>query len=672
MYDIGQILDLLLDYLVRDEYRECCYLADDLQEYMHQRAWETGNIKRAFMHCTGSDKEGVLNYNDIDLMMVEPDFLVFDSVGQIPAETLGHGILLLETDDCYPGYTRLLVHTEPSDEVGDVYTRVGNKQYLNAKKWMIACANLSLSIRDFVTHGPAILAAENFDLVMCLKCMVWPKCAKCFGDRSRLSRNPSRHDIEYMMSLGCHVVAVAHPQSLNPDLEYRMSFSFVEKHLIRRWSTKQLKCYFLLKELVKNYFGSSEDNFEKGLCSYYMKTLMFWAIEEYDEQFWEQNLTFFCIKRLLDKLKDFVVEQKCPNYFIPENLMVSSYTSDQIESISNRIDQVQTDLYAFILRTHNFAQLSEQFDLVLSLWETLNPLGNEEMLEEIMNFVTYVSLKNDIENRVSKEHALIKTLCVQFRRFFTFCLSNYWNKDCDTVAILHDVEQYLFKLTKINSSVLISDFYVCLQRSIALYTLERAYKTSDHITQLEMLGEVENIFMRTTQIPGYTKDQNLTGFAYLGLLYYVVGSKQKSKQFLQGALLAGSSNPSSYMLTLPVILPCGGPDGLRFLRNDQILTELLEKVKKPCEFDPFLFASYLLYQLSGDEAILKNIGRLDKHLRRMNVGGIIRMSYDFILEKLGVNDIVPENKTNEMSDSDLEQFRTKAKEVLAQFRFSTK
>ena len=308
-----------------EEYRECCYLADDLLEYIHQRAWETGNTRRAFWHCTGSEKEGVLNYNDIDLMSVEPDLLIFDSVEQIPDETFGHGILLMDTEDCEPGFTRLVVHTGTSAEVGDVYTEIGNKRYLNATKYMASFAEVSLSTKSFEKHGPAlIIGGEKMDFVMCFKCLAWPKCANEFIGRPRFSSNPSVQVIDDMTSLGCHVVGISHPQSLNPDVEFRISFSFVEKHLIRKWSIKQLKCYFLLKELLNNYLGPSSDGSEKGLCSYFFKTLMFWAIEEYEGQFWDQNSTFHCVEKLLAKLKVFFVEEKCPNYFIADNRMVKN------------------------------------------------------------------------------------------------------------------------------------------------------------------------------------------------------------------------------------------------------------------------------------------------------------------------------------------------------------
>ena len=100
-------------------------------------------------------------------------------------------------------------------------------------------------------HGPALLVEEigdkDMDFVPCIKIPSWPT----FGVNA-LDRIEERLSVETRTKLkseGCHLVGVAHANSSNPDLEFRISFSVAEKLLIRTWTTKQMKLYFLCKEL---------------------------------------------------------------------------------------------------------------------------------------------------------------------------------------------------------------------------------------------------------------------------------------------------------------------------------------------------------------------------------------------------------------------------------------
>ena len=82
----------------------------------------------------------------------------------------------------------------------------------------------------------------------------------------------------------------------------------------------QFLTYALLKMFVKEInYGLCED--EKLLCSYHMKTVVFWAIQQNAMHDWcPQNLLagfWVCFKFLLK----WVYEGVCPNFFIPENNM---------------------------------------------------------------------------------------------------------------------------------------------------------------------------------------------------------------------------------------------------------------------------------------------------------------------------------------------------------------
>ena len=83
----------------------------------------------------------------------------------------------------------------------------------------------------------------------------------------------------------------------------------------------QFLTYGLLKLFLKEIINNRLSEEEKLLCSYHMKTTIFWAIQQNTLAHWcPQNLLegfWVCFKLLLK----WVYEGYCPNFFIPENNM---------------------------------------------------------------------------------------------------------------------------------------------------------------------------------------------------------------------------------------------------------------------------------------------------------------------------------------------------------------
>ena len=81
----------------------------------------------------------------------------------------------------------------------------------------------------------------------------------------------------------------------------------------------QFLTYGLLKVFLKDVITQQLDETNKLLCSYHMKTVVFWVIQQNAVPLWcPQNLLagfWVCFKLLLK----WVYEGVCPNFFIPEN-----------------------------------------------------------------------------------------------------------------------------------------------------------------------------------------------------------------------------------------------------------------------------------------------------------------------------------------------------------------
>ena len=255
----NKIINHLLSVFVTNELRETCYYTDDLRNFVQEEFW--GKL------CTmrsGSFAEGMVNHNDTDDMFILDDFLVVEHPANIP-ETFEGTVLLLKPGQCEPGYVRLELHRDTHGNTFKSCSNQGGKLYLDWKKFLTNISQGKFKKLKLDVHGSALLAFNqnqkpNGDVVMCFSCPVWPAIAR----RELFSnQNYQNFKAENITRGGCHIVAVAHPKSKHPDLEFRISFSAAEKYLLRDWEN-QMKIYFLCKELFKKFF-STDQKIEKGL-----------------------------------------------------------------------------------------------------------------------------------------------------------------------------------------------------------------------------------------------------------------------------------------------------------------------------------------------------------------------------------------------------------------------
>ena len=59
-----------------------------------------------------------------------------------------------------------------------------------------------------------------------------------------------------------------------------------------------------------------------------IKTLMFWECEQKPKEFWEDERVETSVKELLCIMIEWLIDGCCPNYFIPDNNMISTATEE--------------------------------------------------------------------------------------------------------------------------------------------------------------------------------------------------------------------------------------------------------------------------------------------------------------------------------------------------------
>ena len=150
------------------------------------------------------------------------------------------------------------------------------------------------------------------------------------GNRPRHFVWPSQHDKEYIEQFGCHLVPVGHPLSARKSLEWRLSFSIAERTLVWSFNHTQLQCYAVMKLLLKEYIKTQcAEKYKSVLCSYFIKTFLFWQFEKMERSFWKIANLSGCLIYLFREVYSCIQTGVLRHYFVPRfNLLEIKLTPD--------------------------------------------------------------------------------------------------------------------------------------------------------------------------------------------------------------------------------------------------------------------------------------------------------------------------------------------------------
>ncbi|XP_062569032.1 uncharacterized protein LOC134231123 [Saccostrea cucullata] len=293
---------------------------------------------------SGSKREGLrLEGSDVDVMFWPNNHRVIWELSQSQYyNTHRQTLILCDCTDSPPGYT-LLYLLSPS-------VKMNNRHYISSS---IYRENIcSLSKTKSVSNGPCVSGSFHrqveYDHAHCFICDFWPPSA--FSWIERCHSWPQPHVVDDIVQNGCHFVAIGHKLGDYEDHEWRISFSLAEQKLMNAMNHCQFLTYGLLKffitEIINNEVG------DKLLCSYHMKTAVFWVIQQNTIPHWcPQNLLkgfWVCFKLILK----WVYEGICPNFFIPDNNMfLSKIQGDKQHQLFIRLYGLYKMGLAFLLHS---------------------------------------------------------------------------------------------------------------------------------------------------------------------------------------------------------------------------------------------------------------------------------------------------------------------------------
>ncbi|VDI07338.1 Hypothetical predicted protein [Mytilus galloprovincialis] len=265
---------------------------------------------------SGSKAEGLhVPGGDYDLMTVLEQIQVKHACSFIKED---YPVLLFDNGYSYPGFTHLKIGQNRFSK--ELFNTWGENTFYGPLISNTRFKNYFLSRyrdSDCKIHGPCISdSRDTIDHLFCFRAMLWPDVADSWLTRNRISSMwPTTDVILNSVSQGILLVPIGSKFGSTEDcsFEWRISFSLQERDLIHSFNHTQVLCYTAFKYMKRDLLS------ESGLCSYFIKTTVFWLCEEFDNNMWIPKHFVQCLHAIQRRLIYWIRYGYCPHYFITEN-----------------------------------------------------------------------------------------------------------------------------------------------------------------------------------------------------------------------------------------------------------------------------------------------------------------------------------------------------------------
>ncbi|OWF55815.1 uncharacterized protein LOC110455465 [Mizuhopecten yessoensis] len=307
----------------------CRMKAQLLHESVHNAGCGNVEVFRVGFDGTSTDVS-----SDTDVMFVDKLVVVLLPGQSIPVDSMHKTVLYIKDTDCPPGYRFLqLGHlgenyngwlTKSLVSVGDTKF-VGSEMYRSQTVDIVKGYTTRMEAISKQSVSPLAATARSLDVIVCLKWDSWPWEAYEWTTRTRLYGWPSRKLVDRIMHDGCELLPIGDNNSVDPFLLWKISFAAAERSLVHSLTNIQWKVYLLLKYLlqqIKQTLNEIMGN-DDILNSYFMKTAIFFAVENSHQSFWQEQNLFFCFWFCYNILLSWVNSGYCPNFFVQAKNMFS-------------------------------------------------------------------------------------------------------------------------------------------------------------------------------------------------------------------------------------------------------------------------------------------------------------------------------------------------------------
>ena len=378
---------------------------------------------------SGSRSEGLdLEGSDRDTMYLEPLVRVFETEDEARINDDRYIIpIVMDTTDTKPCFSKLKVvnisrdREDMNEKLYQSTVQIGEDIFLSSKRLTLLI--LSRLSSNFQLHGPCMSTIDNeLDIATCVRCHKWISEAEPWIYRSR--RNwPSLDLIAKCGMFGVLFVPIGCKGSPYESIEWRLSFSVQEKWLIMSWNHTQLLCYAFLKVLLKEVINKTP-SLDGLLCSYYLKTILFWMFEEIDESKWSPDNFINCYMACIQRLLYCVKYSSLVHYIMPDNNMLEDkLTSRDKTELTNLLRDLFKSGLSCFLKTETFGVKNILMSKpILSVGFRFPDIyGNINLLRQFVEHISSLVVTSEIHpNRIlyhllrNNRNKMEQDICIYF------------------------------------------------------------------------------------------------------------------------------------------------------------------------------------------------------------------------------------------------------------------
>ncbi|XP_060566824.1 uncharacterized protein LOC132725664 [Ruditapes philippinarum] len=299
-----------------------------------------------------------------------------------------------------------------------------------------------------VKNGPAhstqnVPGLTDCDSVLAFPCMSGQLQAGLRLYQQREGNWPTNDMIQYCSNMRCFVVGVGKTGSVNELLEWRISTSFAERFLMFSLNITQVRCYVLMKMILKTFITQ---RFPNSISSFMCKTVLLHCISYTRSDALKENTLFTCLSFCLSTLYNFVQNEYCPQFHNTQNNLMSGRFSPEtkpliletlhyvIESNGRALLEIKCDYFDSYLQksltglvpryahnmptsivgqllTHSACCISTNFNVLL---HEINGLSPRLTIQKLLTFLSHHHNEN-FTNIDRKAYSLItRHLCNTF------------------------------------------------------------------------------------------------------------------------------------------------------------------------------------------------------------------------------------------------------------------
>ena len=393
-------LSLLLDEVVGTAEmvktrQEFCRIFDCLSSCVRNTAIYYTGSKAEGLDLPGSDDDYMLDINDeLNIKVVQTVRDTHDSSSR--------NIINVCTENVSPGFAILRIDTHCQDPFLLRFSRrINGVPHLSSVLFMreilqnkdqtnAAVAIQGLSLETWNRYDDR--SESGTDYVSSIHCPFWPTGAEEWIQRPRYYGWPTSSDIADITHFGCHLVPVGHPLSPRKDMEWRISFSVAERTLVWAFNHVQIQCYAMLKIILKEFIKVNCSPQNYVLCSYFIKTFLFWKFENTTTLFWPAENFRDCIIFLLVEFRQCIQEGLLKHYFYPRfNLLSVKLTRDAQKELLQLFGIIVQDDVSIIKACNTLGQVWSHLITTNDL-DAISEMRNKNIVRNDECTISYVSI----------------------------------------------------------------------------------------------------------------------------------------------------------------------------------------------------------------------------------------------------------------------------------------